>query len=180
MLLNLVLEKTLENPLDSKEIKPVNPQENQSWIFIGRTDAEAEAPILWPPDVKNWLIGKDPDSGKDWRQEKGMTEDGMVVWYHWLNGHEFEQAPGIGGGQGGLVCCGPWGHQGLDMTKQVNNNNTKWTGTPENTCSSAHQASKSVSHEECSLHHTAIFFNHLLDDCWEWLPVSTCKGQRVL
>ena len=93
----VVLEKTLESPLDCKEIQPVYPEGNQSWIFIGRTNAEAEAPILWPPDAKNWLLGKDPDAGKDWRQEeKGMTEDEMVGWYHWLNGREFEQAPGPG------------------------------------------------------------------------------------
>ena len=91
----VLLEKTLQSPLDSKEIKPVNPKGNQPWIFIGRTDAEAEAPILWPSDVKSWLIRKAPDTGKDWRQEeKGMTEDEMVVWNHWLNGHEFEQTPG--------------------------------------------------------------------------------------
>ena len=93
----VVLEKTLESSLECKEIKPVNPKGDQSWIFIGRTDAEAEAPILWPPDVKNWLTEKDPDAGKDWRQEdKGMTEDQKVGWHHWLNGHEFEQAPGDG------------------------------------------------------------------------------------
>ena len=93
----VVLEKTLESPLDSKEIKPVNPKGNQSWIFIGRTDAEAEAPKLWPPDSKSWLIRKDPDAGKDWRQEeKRTTEDRMVLWHHRLNGHEFEQAPGHG------------------------------------------------------------------------------------
>ena len=85
----MVLEKTLENTLDCKEIKPVNPKGNQSWIFIGMTDTEAEAPILWPPDVKNWLSGKDPDAGKDWRQEeKGTTEDEMIGWHHWLVGHE--------------------------------------------------------------------------------------------
>ena len=95
----VVLEKTLESPLESKEIKPVNPKRNQSWIFIARTD-EAEAPILWPPDAKHWLIGKDPDAGKDWRQqENGMTEDEMVGWHHWVNGHEFEQAMGVGEGQ---------------------------------------------------------------------------------
>ena len=99
----VVLEKTLESPLDCKEIQPVHPKGNQSWIFIGKTDAKAETPILWPPDVNNWLIGKDPDAGKDWRQEeKGTTEDEMVGWHHWLNGHEFEQAPGVGDGQGGL------------------------------------------------------------------------------
>ena len=87
----MVLEKTLESPLDCKENQPVHPIGNQSWIFIGRTDAEAETPVLWPPDAKNWLIGKDPDAGKDWRQEaKGMTEDEMIEWYHWLNGLEFE------------------------------------------------------------------------------------------
>ena len=103
----MVLEKTLEGPLDSKEIKPVNPKENQSWIFTGRTDAEAEAPIFWPPDVKSWLTGKDPDAGKDWRQEKGMTEDEMVGWHHWLNGHEFEQTLEDSEGQGSLACCSP-------------------------------------------------------------------------
>ena len=91
----VVLEKTRESLLDYKEIKPVNPKGNQPWIFIGRTDAKAEAPILWPPDVKSWLIGKDPDAGKDWRQKKKMKEDEMVGWHHWLNGHEFEQTPGV-------------------------------------------------------------------------------------
>ena len=94
-----MLEKTLESPLDSKDIKPVSPKGNQSWILIGRTDGEAETPILWPPDAKNWLIRKDPDAEKDWRQEeRGMTEDEMVEWHHWLDGHEFEQALGIGDG----------------------------------------------------------------------------------
>ena len=115
-----MLDKTLESPLDSK-IKLVNPEGNQSWIFIGRTDAEAEALILWPPDVKNWLIGKDPDSGKNWRQEeKGTTEDEMVGWHHWLNWHEFQQAPGVGDGQGSLACCSPWGCKELDTTEQLN------------------------------------------------------------
>ena len=101
-----------KSPLDCKGIKPVIHKGNQSWIFIGRTDAEAEAPILWPPGAKNWLTGKDPDSGKDWRQEeKGMTEDGVVGWHHWLNGHEFEQAPGVHDGQGSLACCSLWGHR---------------------------------------------------------------------
>jgi len=93
----VVLEKTLESPLDSKEIQPVHSEGDQSWIFIGKTDAEAETPILWPPDVKSWLFGKDPDAGKHWRQEeKGMTEDEMFGWHHWLDGHEFEQASGVG------------------------------------------------------------------------------------
>ena len=117
----VVLEKTLESPLDSKEIQPVHPEGNQSWIFIGMTDAEAETLILWPPDEKSWLIGKDPDAGKDWRQEeKGMTEDEMVGWHHQVNGLEFELAPGIGVGHGGLACCSPWGHKELDMTEWLN------------------------------------------------------------
>ena len=108
----VVLEKTLESPLDCKGIKPVNPKGNQSWIFIGRTNAKAEAPVLWPPYAKNWLIGKDPDAGKDRRwEEKGMTEDEMVGWHHWLDGHEFEKAPGVGDGQGSLACCSPWGRK---------------------------------------------------------------------
>ena len=103
---------TLESPLDCKEIQPVHPKGGQSWIFIGRTDAEAEAPILWSPDAKNWLIGKDPDAGKDWRwEEKGMTEDEMAGWHHWLNGHEFKQALGVSDGQGSLACCSSWGHK---------------------------------------------------------------------
>ena len=108
----MALEKNLESSLDCREIQLVNPKGNQSWIFTGRTDAEAETPILWLPDVKNWLIGKDPDARKDWRrEEKGMTEDEMVGWHHWLNGHEFEQAPGIGDAQGSLVCCSLWGRR---------------------------------------------------------------------
>ena len=118
--LSVVL-KTLENSLDCKEIKPVHPKGNQSWIFTGKTDAEAETPILWSPDAKNWLIGKDPDAGKDWGQdEKGTTEDEMVGWHHWLDGHEFEQAPGVGDGQGSLVCCSPWGRKESDTTKGWN------------------------------------------------------------
>ena len=105
-----MLEKTLESPLDCKEIKPVHPKRNQPWMFIGRTDAEA--PILWPPDAKSQLIGKDPDTGKDWRQEeKGTTEDEMVGWHYRLNGHEFEQASGVGEGQGSLAYCSPWGRR---------------------------------------------------------------------
>ena len=117
----VVLQKTLESPLDCREIKPANPRGNQSWIFIGRTDAEDETLILWPPDGKNWLTGKDPDAGKDWQQEvKGTTEAEMVGWYHWLNRHEFEQAPGVGDGQGGLVCCSLWGCKELDTPERLN------------------------------------------------------------
>ena len=114
----VVLEKTLESPVGWKEIKPVNPKGKQYWISIERTDAEAEAPILWPPDAKNWLIGKDSDAGKDWRQEeKGTTEDNMVGWDHQLNGHEFEQVPGVGDGREGLVCWSQQGCKELDMTE---------------------------------------------------------------
>ena len=113
----VVLEKTLESPLDRKEIKPVNPKGNQPWIFIRRTDAEAEAPIFWPPDAKIWLLGKDPDARKNWGQEeKGTTEDEMVRWHHQFNGHKFEQTLGDGEGQESLACCSPWGH------KRVRNN----------------------------------------------------------
>ena len=116
-----MLEKILESLLDCKEIQPVHPKGNQSWIFIGRTDGETEAPILWLSDVRTWLFGKDPDSGKDWRQEeKGMTGDDIVGWHHRLDGLEFEQAPGVGDGQGGLACCSPWGHKELDMTDWLN------------------------------------------------------------
>ena len=110
----VVLEKTLESPLDCKEIQPVHPKGNQSWLSIGRTDTEAETPILWPPDAKSWLLWKDPDAGKDWRQDE------MVGWYHLFNGHEFEQALEIGDGQGSLACCSPWGRKELDMTEQLN------------------------------------------------------------
>ena len=112
---------------DSREslglIQPVNPKGNQSWIFIGKTGTEAETPVLWPPDAKNWLTGKDPDGGKDWRlEEKGMTEDEVVGWHHRLNGHEFEQAPWVGKGQGSLACCDSWGCKESDMTERL-----KWT-----------------------------------------------------
>ena len=117
----VALEKTLESPLDCNKIKPINPKENQSWICIRRTDAEAEAPILWPPDVKNWLLRKDPDTGKDWRQEeKGITENEMIGWHHRLDGHEFEQAPGVGDGQRSLACCDSWGCKESEMTKRLN------------------------------------------------------------
>ena len=114
-----VLLKTLESPLDCKEIQPLHPKGDQSWIFTGRT--EPETPILWPPDVKNWLIGKDPDAGKDWSGEKGTTEDEMVGWHHWLNGHEFESTLGVGNGQGGLACCSPRGCRvGHNWATEVN------------------------------------------------------------
>ena len=132
-----VLKKTLESPLDCKEIQPVSPKGNQSWIFIGKTDAKAEAPILWPPDVKNWLIGKDPDAGKDWRQkEKGTTEKEILEWHQWLDEHEFEQAAGVGDGQGSLACCSHWGCKGLrhDWTTELNWCNDQYPSTYSATC----------------------------------------------
>ena len=115
-----ILEKTLESPLDCKEIQPFHPKGDQSWMFTGRTDAEAETPILWPPHVKSWLIGKDPDAGRDWGQEeKGTTEDEMAGWHHQLNGHEFGWTPGVGDGQGGLACCDSWDSKESDMTERL-------------------------------------------------------------
>ena len=117
----MVLMKTLQSTLDWKEIPPVHPKGDQSWVFIARTYVEAETPILWPPDAKSWLIGKDPDAGKDWGQEKkGTTKDEMVGWHHWLNGHGFGSTPGVGDGQGDLACCGSWVCKESDMTEQVN------------------------------------------------------------
>ena len=123
----VMLEKTLKSPLDCKEIQPVHPKGDQSLLFFGRTDAEAETPVLWPPDGKSWLIGKDPDAGRDWGQEeKGMTEDEMVGWHRWLDGHESEQTLGDGEGQGGLVCCSPWRLKELDMTEWLNWTELNW------------------------------------------------------
>ena len=122
-----VLEKTFESPLDNKEIKPVNLKGNQIWIFIERTDTEAENLILWPPDVKSWLIWKDPDAGKDWRREdKGTTEDEMAGWHHGLDGREFEWTLGDGDGQGGLACCNSWGHKESDTTEWLNWTELNW------------------------------------------------------
>ena len=117
----VVLEKTLESPLDCKEIQPVHLKRDQSWVFIGRTDVEAETPILWLPDVKSWLIWEDPDAGRDWGQEeKGMTEDEMAGWHRWLDGRESEWILGVGDEQGGLACCGSWGRKDSDMTERLN------------------------------------------------------------
>ena len=117
----VVLEKTLESSLDCKEIQLVHSKGDQSWVFFGRTDVEAETPIFWPPDVKSWLFWKDPDAGKDWGQEKGTTEDEMVGWHHRLNGHEFGLSPGVGDGQGGLECCSSWGRRvGHDWATELN------------------------------------------------------------
>ena len=118
----VVLEKTLESPLDCKEIQPVHPKGDQSWVFIGRNDAEAETPIVWPPHAKSWLTGKDPDAGRDWGQEeKGTTEDEIPGWHHRLDGHEFGLTPGVGDGQGGLACCDSWGRRvGHDWATELN------------------------------------------------------------
>ena len=117
----VVLEKTLESSLDNREIKPVNLKGNQPWILIGRTDAKAETPVLWPPHAKSWFIGKDPDAGRDWGQEeKGMTEDEMAGWHHWLDGRGSGWTPGVGDGQGGLACCDSWGHKESDTTERLN------------------------------------------------------------
>ena len=112
-----------KSPLDCKKLQPIHSKWDQSWVFFGRNDAKGETPVLWPPHVKSWLIGKDCDAGRDWEQEeKGMTEDEMAGWHHWLDGHEFEWTPGVGDGQGGLACCSSWGRKELDMTEWL-----KWT-----------------------------------------------------
>ena len=122
------MEKTLESPLDCKEIQPVHSKGYQSCVFIGGTDAKAETPVLWPPHAKSWLIGKDSAAGRDWGQEeKGMTEDEMVGWHHRLDGHEFEWTPGVGDGQGGLACCDSWGHTESDTTERLNWTELNWT-----------------------------------------------------
>ena len=139
----VVLEKTLESPLDWKEMKPANPKGNQPWTFIGRIYAEAETPVLWPPDSKSWLIRKDPDARKDWRQEeKGTTEDKMVGWHHQFNGHEFEQALGDGEGQGSRACCNPWGCKESDTTKQLNTKNRSFQQPPLWSANSHHHGGK--------------------------------------
>ena len=116
----VVLEKTLESPSDCKEIQPVHSDGDQPWGFFGRNDAKAETPVLWPPHAKSWLIGKDPDAGRDWQEEKGMTEDEMAGWHHGLDWCESEWTPGVGDGQGGLACCDSWGRKELDMTEWLN------------------------------------------------------------
>ena len=120
----VVLEKTLESPLDCKEIQPVHSKGDQSWVYFGRSDAKTETPVLWPPHAKSWLTGKDSDVGRDWEQErKVMTKDEMAGWHHWLNGHESEWTPGVGDGQGGLACCNSWGRKESDTTETE----LKWT-----------------------------------------------------
>ena len=148
---------TLESPLDCKELQPVHPKGNQSCVFIGGTDAEAETPILWPPDAKSWLIGKDPDAGKDWGQEeKGTTEDKMAGWHHQHNGHEFGWTPGVGDGQGGLACCSSWG------CRVGHNWVSDWTEL------------NFLTHEMCT-----CFFRHLFNE-WEchWKSLLLDKNKE--
>ena len=124
----VVLEKTLDSPLDCKKIQPVHSKGDQPWVFFGRNDAKAETPVFWPPHVKSWLIGKDSDAGRDWGQEeKGTTEDEMAGWHHWLDGREFEWTPGVGDGQGGLACCDLWGCKESDTTERLNWTELSWT-----------------------------------------------------
>ena len=128
MLLNCGVGEDSWESLGCKEIQPVHPKGDQSWVFIGRTDAKAETPILWPPHAKSWLIGKDPDAGRNWGQEeKGTTEDEMAGWHHWLDGHEFEWTLGVGDGQVSLACCNSWGRKESDMTEQLNWTELNWT-----------------------------------------------------
>ena len=162
----VVLEKTLESPLDCKEIQPIHPKGDQSWVFIGRTDVEAETPILWPPDANSWLIWKDPDAGKDWRWEgKGMTEDGMVGWHHQLNECEFEWTSGVGDGQGGLACCSPWGRKESDTVELLN-----WTDPSD-------QAIKGLPFPHTPLTSSSptgwFFFPMLKWSCSHWTPCAT-------
>ena len=139
----VVLEKTLESPLDCKEIQPAHSEEDQPWMFFGRNDAKAETPVLWPPHAKSWLIGKDSDAGRDWEQEeKGTTEDEMAGWHHWLDGSESEWTPGAGDGQGGLACCNSWGHKESDMTEQRN-----WTELVCSICLSVSHVFSPFSHQ---------------------------------
>ena len=139
----VVLEKTLESPLDFKEIQPVHSEGDQPWDFFGGNDAEIETPVLWPPDAKSWLIGKDPDAGRDWGQEeKGTTEDEMVGWHHWLDGHEFGWTLGVGDGQGGLACWDSWGCKESDTTERLNWTELNWTEQEKvNTSLKGHNAS---------------------------------------
>ena len=168
----VMLEKTLESPLDCKEIQPVHSEGDQPWDFFGRKDAKAETPVLWPPHAKSWLIGKDSDAGKDCGQKKGTTEDEMAGWHHWLDGRESEWTPGVGDGQVGLACCDSWGRKESDMTERLNNNKEdavlSWIPFlrchPEN----LHFVSKPRTHEEaacrCSHH-------------WQLIASTKCKTQ---
>ena len=143
--------------LDYKEIQPVHSKGDQSWVFFGRNDAKAETPVLWPPHEKSWLIGKDPDAGRDWGQEeKGTTKDEMAGGHHWLDGREFEWTPGVGDGQGGLACCNSWGHKELDMTEWLNWTELNWITL---------EIFKNGSDFSQCLNHLKLAFNMFLDMC---------------
>ena len=151
----MVLEKTLESPLDCKEIQPVHSKGDQSWVFIERTDAKAETPVLWPPHVKSWLIGKDSDAGGDWGQEeKGTIEDEMAGWHHRLDGREFEWTPGDGDGQGGLSCCDSWGRKESDMTERLN-----WTELKQYTSLSLPKPQRLIFTKQSHSTNTFLFFS---------------------
>ena len=145
----VVLEKTPESPFDCKEIQPVHSKGHQSWVFFGRNDSKSETAIFWPPHAKSWLIGKDSDAGKDWRQEeKGTTEDGMAGWHHRLDGHEFGWTPGAGDGQGGLVCCDSWGHNESDTTEWLSWTDLHWNYL-DNGKSSSRRNHSDIKFEQC-------------------------------
>ena len=177
--LAVVLEKILESLLNCQEIKPVNSKGNQSWIFIGRTDNEAL--ILWPPDAKNWLIGKDLDAGKDWRQEKKGTEDEVVGWHHWLDGHEFEQALAVGDGQGSLACCSPWDHKESDIVEWWWMELNPRAKTQLHTTVHRH---KPLPPEACTSHYTSLIHQgqtpEARNDPMTCRTDSTNTGQKLL
>ena len=169
----VMLEKTLESPLDCKEIQPVHPKGNQSWVFNGRPDAEA--PILWPADAKNWLNGKDPDVGQDWRQEeKGTPEDEMVGWHHQLNGHELEQAPGVGDGQGSLACCSPWDRKESDTTEWLN-----WTDKQSISPLQTIKQKEYASHSKFSHRHNTFNPTHLSNIFINFYQLILCTSKQV-
>ena len=180
-----MLENTLEIPLECKEIKPVSPKGNQPWMFIWRTltssspDTEGELPILWPPDVKSWLIGKDTDAGKDWGQEKkGATEDKMVAWHHWLNGHESEKAQGAGDGQGGLACCSSWGRKESDTTERLNWTELKANSVLPRKCT-GHSKHALPTTQEKTLHMDIIRWSIPKSDWLYYLPPKKEKLYTV-
>ena len=171
----VVLEKTLESPLDCKEIQPVHSEGDQPWVFFGRTDAKAETPILWPPQVKSWLIGKDRDAGRDWGQEeKLMTEHEMAGWHHQLDGHEFGWTPGVGDGQGGLVCCNSWGRKELDTTEWLN-----WTGLKHSV--SFRCTAKWISYPYMYIHSFLVsFLIQVTTEYWVEFPVLYSRSLLVI
>ena len=154
----VVLEKTVESPLDCKEIQRVHSKGDQSWVFFGRNDAEAETPVLWPPHAKSWLIGKNSDAGRDWGQEeKGMTEDEMAGWHHRLDGRESEWTPGVGDGQGGLACCDSWGRKESDTTEWL-----IWSDTLKSYLLIYHSKHLDLARQICFCNYSVIFYHHLL------------------